>query len=131
MEKLGLDLDEESSKNLEQTNPQEIIQCWIQLLLHVHHCQDQQCTKPECLQLKNELIHMDKCEEKANGACERCKLLMRLYCCHAKQCNDVDCRIPFCSHIKANLQQQKTVQRIKQEDTLIRRVAFMNTAEAL
>lgn len=127
MEKLGLDLDEESLNNLEQTDPQEFIQRWITSLLHAYRCQEQQCPQPRCLQLKEALNHMNNCEQKANGTCMKCKPLTGLHAWHAKQCNDVDCRIPFCSNIKTRLEQRQTVQRIKQENTLIRRVAFMTT----
>lgn len=125
MEKYGLDLDEEPLSTLEQTNPQKFIQQWIKSFLHAYHCQDKQCPQPRCLQLKQALIHMDNCEQKSNGTCRKCKPIVKLLFYHAKQCNDVNCKVPFCSKFKASIKQQKIVQRIKEEETLSRRVASM------
>lgn len=134
MEKFGLDLDEESVNGLEQTtNPHEArkqsIQRVIKSLQHACLCKEEQCDQPMCLKLKEFMIHMNNCKRKTNTVCMICKELMGLYCYHAKQCDEAKCQIPFCKHIKQKLQQQQLVQRQKQEETMLRHVAFMNNNE--
>lgn len=133
MEKFGLDLDDEgsSSNNSEQTNPRDphkqFIQRWINLLPHVHICKEHQCRQINCMQLKEQLAHAQNCVLNTSGKCDTCKQLDTLNIYHAKQCNETECVIPFCSSMKQTLEQQKIVQRIKQEQTLIRRVAAIDT----
>lgn len=131
MEKLGLDLDEESPNDLKQTNPQEArkqsIQRCIQSLVHACRCQEQQCRQPSCLKMKRVVAHTKICKRKTNGGCPICKQLIALCCYHAKHCNEAKCLVPFCPNIKHKLKQQQLAQRVQQAELLRRRVAFMNT----
>lgn len=115
MEKLGLDLDEESPNDLKQTNPQEArkqsIQRCIQSLVHACRCQEQQCRQPSCIKMKRVVAHTKVCKRKTNGGCPICKQLIALCCYHAKHCNEAKCLVPFCPNIKHKLKQQQLAQR--------------------
>lgn len=115
MEKLGLDLDEESPNDLKQTNPQEArkqsIQRCIQSLVHACRCTESQCRQPSCMKMKRVVAHTKICKRKTNGGCPICKQLIALCCYHAKHCNEVKCLVPFCPNIKHKLKQQQLAQR--------------------
>lgn len=118
MEKLGLDLDEESPNDMKQTNPQEArkqsIQRCIQSLVHACRCMDQTCRQPSCLKMKRVVAHTKICKRKTNGGCPICKQLIALCCYHAKHCTEVKCLVPFCPNIKHKLKQQQLAQRYVQ-----------------
>lgn len=129
LEKCGL--DETSLNNLDRTNPQETLQRWLESLLHVCQCQEEQCPQPRCGQLKDGLIHSRNCEQNANGTCALCKMIIRLHRVHAKQCNDINCPIPLCSNMKIAFQQEQVQLRIKQEGASVRRATSIDASEAI
>ena len=45
-----------------------------------------------------------------------------LVCCHAKHCQQRECTVQFCQHIKLKLRPQRTQQRFAQTQTLRRRM---------
>lgn len=159
MEKLGLDLDEETQNDNKQANPQEArkqsIQRCIQSLVHACRCVDQTCPQPSCLKMKRVVSHTKVCKRKTNGGCPICKQLIALCCYHAKHCKEIKCLVPFCPNIKHKLKQQQLAQRfvfivffvkcfsdnnnltessrsnrVQQAELLRRRVAFMNNRSA-
>lgn len=128
MEKFGL--DEKLPNNLDQTSPQKFIQQWLESLLHSYQCQEEQCPQPNCAQLKNELMHMGNCKSQAESKCGQCRTIIGLHKIHAKQCNDINCPILFCKHMKIDFQRNQTIIHIKQEGASARRVASINAPEA-
>lgn len=115
MEKLGLDLDEETQNDNKQANPQEArkqsIQRCIQSLVHACRCVDQACPQPSCMKMKRVVSHTKICKRKTNGGCPICKQLIALCCYHAKHCKEIKCLVPFCPNIKHKLKQQQLAQR--------------------
>lgn len=126
MEKFGLDLDKDRSEYLERTNPQEtqkqLIQRWIQTLVHACRCEDEQCREPRCAQMKEILVHLRDCKPKSNGKCMECKQTIFFCLYHSKQCKCVTCPVPYCEGFKQRFEQQ-------QDETLRRRISFMNNED--
>ncbi|XP_077254383.1 histone lysine acetyltransferase CREBBP-like [Temnothorax americanus] len=121
MYKLGFALDNGSSPaDVEQTNPQEIIdtatirklsiQRCILSLVHACLCRDSNnCRLPSCPKMKRMVMHTKHCGRKTTGGCPICKQLIGLCCYHAKQCQKTtECLVPFCSNIKHKIEQQKS-----------------------
>ena len=133
MEKLGLDLDDGSSPggDNKQQNPQEArkmsIQRCIHSLVHACQCRDANCRLTSCQKMKRVVTHTKGCKRKTNGGCPICKQLIALCCCHAKNCPDPKCPVPFCCNIKQKLVQQQQQQRFQQAQLFKRRMAVMNT----
>lgn len=134
MEKFGLDLDEESSRNnLEEANPQTAhkhpLQAWIDLMPHAERCQD--CSQTKCKQLKAYMNHAISCAHQNNGECMECSQLQQMYNCHAKQCNQTECVISHCSKYKQSIRYHRNLHRIKQEVTASRRALFITDNEEM
>lgn len=136
MEKIGLDLDEDSLNKLnsKQRNAQDaqkqLIQRCIQSLRHASDCKEEQCRQPSCMPFKKVMHHMDNCKQKSTGKCSLCKKIITLCSYHAKECNETECPIRYCSAIKNRLKQQQLAQSIKQEETLRCRLSFMLNDQA-
>ena len=133
MERLGLDLDldqqqeQDDRKERPQLTAQEErrlkIQRCIQSLVHATNCPEVNCSLPSCTKMKRVVEHAKICKRKTGGGCRICQELIHLCCYHAKHCQQRDCTVPFCRHIKLKLRQQQTQQRFAQSQTLRRRMA--------
>ncbi|XP_066228668.1 uncharacterized protein [Saccopteryx leptura] len=106
-------LDEESS------NPQAAVtqspgdtrhmsfqRCMLELI-HACQCKDVSCSFSECQKMKRVVQHTKRCQQKANGNCPICKVLIAVCCHHAKHCQQNICSAPFCRNIKEKLKQQQ------------------------
>ena len=129
MDNPGLGLDDGSSPNDQQDDPQQsrrqsILRC-IQSLVHACQCRDANCRVPSCQKLKRVVSHTKRCRKKTNGVCPICKQLIALCLYHAKGCTENKCQVPFCSQIKHKLRQHQLQHRIQQARMLRRRMALM------
>ena len=122
MDKLGLgldDLDQQQGQDGEKERPQlsaqeerrlKIQRC-IQSLVHATHCREINCQHLSCAKMKRVVEHTKTCKRKTGGGCRICQEFIDLCCYHAKQCQERECVVPFCRHIKTKLRQQQTQQR--------------------
>ncbi|XP_004845587.1 histone acetyltransferase p300-like [Heterocephalus glaber] len=130
MEKLGLGLDDESSKQQigAAQNPGEScclsIQRNIQSLLHACQCRNANCSLPSCKKMKRVIQHTKGCKRKNSAGCAVCKQLVALCWYHARNCPEDDrCFVPYCFTIKQKLQQPQLQLRIQQALMLRRMTA--------
>ena len=122
MDKLGLgldDLDQQQGQDGEKERPQlsaqeerrlKIQRC-IQSLVHATCCWEINCQYLGCAKMKRVVEHTKTCKRKTGGGCRICQELIHLCCYHAKHCQERECVVPFCRHIKTKLRQQQTQQR--------------------
>lgn len=127
MEKIGFDLDaEDPSNDLNRTNlpmtREQVVQKTAQAMRHANFCKDQNCDQPFCPSLKPIMAHLKNCDKRGNPNCFECEKFKAFSENHAKYCNDVNCPIPYCAATKFKLEQR----RLREEHTLLDRVAFMN-----
>lgn len=106
MKNVGFPSFDEASVNLNPNEAQETrllrIKRCIESLDHAIRCEIQGCDQPSCAKIKHVLAHQKVCNRNINDECQICKQFYALCCCHAKDCNDDKCAIPFCSKIKFN-----------------------------
>ncbi|CAG0891728.1 unnamed protein product [Darwinula stevensoni] len=106
------------------TTTNQIKRC-MQTLVHACQCRDANCCLPSCLKMRRALAHAKGCKKKVNNGCQICKQMITLCCYHAKNCQEKDCRVPFCNNIKHKLKQQQPAARIQQDALTRRRMAAM------
>ncbi|GBO40510.1 CREB-binding protein, partial [Araneus ventricosus] len=89
-EELGSGLDDSSTCDQKQTNPQEsrrlTIQHCLQSLEHVCQCKDFNCRLPSCQNMKMAVEHAESCKWKTNGGCFFYVQLVALSGHHTKHC---------------------------------------------
>uniref|UniRef100_A0A0N5B8J3 histone acetyltransferase n=1 Tax=Strongyloides papillosus TaxID=174720 RepID=A0A0N5B8J3_STREA len=108
MEKLDSDLMSDDIKNNESGNSRhESVQRCIRSLVHACQCRESNCRRPTCQKMRKVVNHTKTCKKRHNASCSVCKQLIALCCYHAKHCNTNNCPVPFCTNIRAKLQEQK------------------------
>ena len=131
MEKLGFDLDGETSDRAGQTTSdlrrQSLERC-IKSLVHSCQCRDANCRQQSCQKMKRVVSHTKSCRKKVNGGCPICKQLVAVCCYHAKCCKEDKCMVPFCGSIKSRLAQQQMQAQLQQKALLHRRMAMMRSS---
>ncbi|XP_043224661.1 histone lysine acetyltransferase CREBBP-like [Amphibalanus amphitrite] len=131
MEKLGFDLDGETSDRAGQTasdlRRQSLERC-IKSLVHSCQCRDANCRQQSCQKMKRVVSHTKSCRKKVNGGCPICKQLVAVCCYHAKCCKEDKCMVPFCGSIKSRLAQQQMQAQLQQKALLHRRMAMMRSS---
>ena len=127
MDKLGPDLNDGSSPNDKQDDPQQSNRQSIQCLVHACQCRDANCRFPGCQKMKRVVSHTKCCRKKANGVCPICKQLKALCLYHAKLCTEIKCQVPFCLQIKHKIRQQQLRHGLQQAQMLRRRMASQST----
>ncbi|KAL9973125.1 hypothetical protein ACROYT_G019541 [Oculina patagonica] len=123
--KQGQDGEREQPQASAKEEGQFKIQRCIQSLVHSTHCRDINCQHLSCVKMKRVLEHTKTCKRKTGGGCRICQELIHLCCYHAKHCQERECVVPFCRHIKRKLRQQHTQQRLAQSQSLRQRLATM------
>ena len=76
-------------------------------LIHALNCKNVNCTLLSCKRMKQLIVHFRACE-KLN--CVICKQFIALCCYHAKICNEIECKVPYCVTFKNKLEQRKMKQ---------------------
>ena len=133
MEKLGLGLSLEDDTQTEPQVPQNphearkrSIQKCIQSLVHACQCRDMTCKLQSCIKMKRVIRHARDCRNtRDNGNRSICKQFVALCLFHARDCNESQCLVPFCSNIKQRLKKQQIEHYIHQERLTARRMLEM------
>ena len=134
MERLGLDLDLDQQQ--EQDNRKERPQLTAQVeerrlkfqrciesFVHATNYPEVKCPLPKYTKMKRVVKHAEICKRKTAGSCGVSEELVHLVCYHAKHCQQRECTVQFCRHIKHKLRPQRTQQRFAQTQTLRRRMS--------
>lgn len=97
----GMETDARNGGNTEDSHYTKFIQRCITSLEHACECQDSNCSIASCIKVKVVVIHSRICQQD-RGKCAACNHLMTLSSYHAKQCQSVQCSVPFCRNYRQN-----------------------------
>lgn len=89
---------------------QAILQA-LESLIHTSTCRDDSCTFGQCEKMKRIFNHARDCKLKTQKDCRICKQLIALCCFHAKNCEQTNCNVTFCSNIKEKIRVYRSQQR--------------------
>ena len=103
--------DKRGDEQILKKECKESIQRCVKSLVHACKCRDANCLLHSCRMMKGLVNHTRSCQSRTNGCCKMCKQLSFICICHAKQCNETRCCVPFCLKFREKLHQQ----RIEQE----------------
>ncbi|XP_031625306.1 protein cbp-1-like [Contarinia nasturtii] len=78
-------------------------------VLHSYFCRDNTCARYGCSVMKTKRYHIETCEVNIR-LCRICRQLLNIYDKHAKRCEEIGCRIPWCQVIRPRYLQKELAQ---------------------
>eukprot|EP00795_Rhopilema_esculentum_P013689 gene13689-4596_t len=83
----------------------ETVEDCMQLMQHISFCESSACTVKGCQRMKKVLWHAKNCKRKMQ--CKLCRQVIRICVLHARACLTPNCKVVFCSMIRARMVQRQ------------------------
>jgi len=96
-------------------------QALIEALEHASVCRNANCPVINCIRMRQLIHHSSnihcKNSSTANKCCKLCKQLIHMRFFHARQCENDNCKVPYCIKIKIKIKQTERTNKDNENQT--------------